>query len=278
MKGDSLGDRMKVYEGLEADRRLLPLLPVMGRFDGRAFHSFCRGLKKPFDERLHQLMVEVTKYLVEETQALVGYTQSDEISLVWFSEDYDEQMFFNGRASKMATVVTAMATAKFTRLLPDTIPEKARFLPVFDGRVWTVPNQTEAANTFLWREQDATRNSIVGLGRAYFSHGELHKHDTKQIQEMLWQKHGINWAHLPDCQKRGTWVRKTVTRHPFTAAEIDTLPPKHKARTDPNLMVERCTVQEFQMPKFGSVRNREAVIFEGADPIVEVPVHPPLPG
>lgn len=260
---------MKLYEGLEADRRLLPLLPIMGRFDGRSFHSFCRGLKKPFDERLHILMVEVTKFLVTECDALVGYTQSDEISLVWYSDDYDRQVFFDGRASKMATVITALATAKFTRLLPDYLPEKAKLLPVFDGRVWTVPNQTEAANTFLWREQDATRNSIVGLGRAHFSHGELHGQDTKQIQEMLWQKHGINWAHCPDDQKRGTWVRKVCTQRPFTTAEIDKLPPKHRARTDPDLVIERCEVRPFDMPKFGSVKNREAVLFEGAEPIIE---------
>lgn len=277
MKGDSLGDRMKVYEGLEADRRLMPLLPVMGRFDGKAFHTFCRGLKKPFDVRLHALMVEVTKFLVEETQALVGYTQSDEISLVWYSDDYDRQMFFDGRASKMATVVTALATAKFTRLLPQYIPEKAHRMPVFDGRVWTVPNQTEAANTFLWREQDATRNSIVGLGRAYFSHAELHGKDTKQVQEMLFQQHGVNWAHCPVEQRRGTWVRKNQSSRPFTAGEVANLPPKHKARTDPNLMVERTWVGVFDMPKFGSVKNREAVLFEGVEPVIELAVSPPVP-
>ena len=83
---DSFGDRMKMYEGIEASRILMPGLPICVRLDGRAFHTFTRGLNRPYDERLSRMMIETTKRLVEDTHALIGYTQSDEISLILVNE------------------------------------------------------------------------------------------------------------------------------------------------------------------------------------------------
>ena len=51
-----LDNRMRFYEGLEAGRRLLPLVPAYARIDDRNFHGFCRGLGRPYDERLCRLM------------------------------------------------------------------------------------------------------------------------------------------------------------------------------------------------------------------------------
>ena len=74
---DAMGDRMKLYESAEAGRRLMPLLPAVARLDGKGFSGFTRGLARPFDVRLSNLMVETTTFLVEETNAVCGYTQSD---------------------------------------------------------------------------------------------------------------------------------------------------------------------------------------------------------
>jgi hypothetical protein len=46
----------------------MPLLPVCARIDGKAFHSWTRGMERPFDERLHNLFVATTTFLVEETR------------------------------------------------------------------------------------------------------------------------------------------------------------------------------------------------------------------
>lgn len=80
----TLGDRMRTYEGMETDRRFIPRLPIIARLDGRSFHSFARGLAKPYDERLSRLMISTTKFLVEESCCRIGYTQSDEIYLLYF--------------------------------------------------------------------------------------------------------------------------------------------------------------------------------------------------
>lgn len=74
---DEFGDRMKQYEGMEASRRLLPLLPICARIDGRSFSQFTRGFAKPFDPDLARAMRETTRWIVNQTHATIGYTQSD---------------------------------------------------------------------------------------------------------------------------------------------------------------------------------------------------------
>lgn len=264
---DAMGDRMKMYEGMESSRRLLPLIPVVARLDGRAFHTFCKGLERPFDKRFHDLMVDTTRALVDETAAKIGYTQSDEISLVWHVEDPKGENYFGGRVQKMASVLAASATAFFNRQLPSRIPEKAAYLPMFDARVWGVPNQEEAANALLWRERDATRNSILATAQAHFSHKELQGLNTKQLQEKLFQERGINWGvDTPTWAKRGTWLRRATRSTPFTAEEIESLPPMHAARRNPGLVITRSVLEAVDMPSFNSVINRVGVIFRGEKP------------
>ncbi|MFA6235331.1 MAG: tRNA(His) guanylyltransferase Thg1 family protein [Bacteroidota bacterium] len=266
MKKTEFQKRMKLYEEKESERKFLPLLPIMARLDGRSFHSFCRGLRKPFSPAFSGLMVEVTKYLVAETGALMGYTQSDEISLVWLSEEFEKKTFFEGRIFKVTSVLAGLATAKFNQLLPDYLPEKKKALPVFDCRVWQVPNKTEAANGFLWRQFDATRNSITGLARCHFSHAEIHGKDSREMLNMLLDK-GISWSSLPPAFTHGVWLQRQKNVRPYTTEEIDKLPLKHKARTDPNLQVVRWAIIPIVIPlSFSFVTNREGVIFSGEMP------------
>lgn len=270
---DALGDRMKMYEGLASPPRLLPRLPVIARIDGRSFHTFTRGLKRPYDEGLSRLMIETTRALVEESNARVGYTQSDEINLVLYSEDLESQIYFDGRPQKLISQLAAQATAAFNFLLPTYLPEKAAArklgnLPSFDARVFVVPSLEEAANAILWREQDATKNSISMAARAYYSHNELHGKNAAEMHEMLHQQ-GVNWNDFPSFFKRGTYLqRRTVTRR-FTAEELEALPPMHNARKNPELVIERSELAEIEMPPLGRVVNRVRALLFGEAPQVE---------
>lgn len=261
-----LDDRMKFYEGLEAGRRLLPLVPACARIDGRNFHGFCRGLNRPSDERLSQLLARTCLHLVRETGAQVGYTQSDEISLVWYSGDWRSQIYFDGRTHKMVSQLAAVATIHFNSLLPELLPEKAGLMPTFDARVWTVPTLDEAANYLLWREQDATKNSIAMAAQSKFSHNQLHGKHGSDMQEMLFTQHGINWNDYPAPFKRGVYARKRTVLRPWTAQEIEELPPRHEARSNPALQVERSVVELLELPPLGKVVNRVEVLFHGAEP------------
>src|ERR1700722_9495140 len=208
---DAIGDRMKAYETTEAGRMFTPLLPVIARLDGKCFSKFKLGLARPYDERLSNLMIEVTKYLVQETVACAGFCQSDEISLAWYSDNTISQIYFNGRIQKMTSVLAAMCSVKFNKLLPFFIPEKSHLEPCFDCRVWQVPNLEEGANAFLWREFDATKNSISMAAQHYYSHKELMNKHTGEMQEMLWQK-GVNWNDYPDFFRRGSYVQRRIVK------------------------------------------------------------------
>ncbi len=263
---DSLGDRMKRYEGAEAGRRLMPLVPALARLDGRAFHSFVRGLERPFDKRLSDLMIDTATFLVRETNAVVGYTQSDEITLAWVPGEYDTQVFFDGRIQKMTSTLAALCSAHFNRRLPAFLPsEFADRLPVFDCRVWNVPTLEEAANTFLWRELDATKNSIAMAAHAHYDHRELHAKSGAEMQELLWKK-GVNWSDYPTFFKRGTYLRRRTVSRPFTATELSVLPAKHAARSNPALVVARTECGPCDLPPLARVENRVGVLFYGEVP------------
>lgn len=265
-ENDSLGDRMKWYERRYTEESFLPMNPVMARIDGRSFHTFTRGLERPYDKRLSDLMVETTKYLVDATNARSGYTQSDEITLVWLSEDWESEIFFGGKLLKMTSLLAGIASAFFNKKLPDFLPEKANELPVFDSRVWQLPTEYEASNCFIWRELDATRNSIQMAARAYFSHNECNKKNCSELQEMLFQK-GINWNDYPAFFKRGSYVRRRSIEKVITPEELEQLPPKHAARNNPDLKVRRSAIMVEEFPPLKQLVNRDEVLLHGAEPI-----------
>lgn len=266
----AFGDRMKSYEKRESGRRCMPCLPICARLDGKRFSRWTDGLERPYDQRLSELMVETTRWLVRETQALIGYTQSDEISLVFHTDDPKQQLFLDGRIQKLASVLASMTTAQFNSLARTSIPERADRLALFDCRVWTVPNRIEAANVLLWRERDATKNSLSMAARHYYDHGDLHRRSTSELRELLFAK-GINWNDYPPFFKRGSFVRRETVEGRLESHELEVLPPLHEARRNPDLVVRRSTIVTMDMPPFDRVVNREDVIFEGAAPRTAAP-------
>lgn len=262
---DALGDRMKAYEMVEAGRRLDPFQPICARIDGKCFSSFTRGLSKPYDERLSKLMIATTEHLVTETDALAGYTQSDEISLLWLNTNPLGELWLGGRVQKLSSILASTATAFFNSQIPDSLPEKKPGSALFDARVWNVPSRDEAASLFLWRERDAIRNAISQAARSVFPHKQLLGKNGREMREMLEAK-GILFSNYPSYFTRGTFIQRRTVMRPYTSAEIERLPAKHHARMNPDLIIERGEVRVLEVPEFDSVTNRVAVLFEGRDP------------
>lgn len=214
---DDLGDRMKKYE--EVTRyHLLPRSYVFCRIDGRSFHSYLRGCKRPFDADVIADMNATAVYLCENVQnAKLGYVQSDEITLLLCDFDtYDTSQFFDGNIQKISSVVASMAAAKFNQCRAQRFIEKKSMnllggefpLASFDCRCWVVPNRWEAANVFIWRNQDCSRNSVSMVAQANFSHKELQGVSIAGMHEMLHEK-GINWATaFSDGEKNGRLIVK----------------------------------------------------------------------
>ena len=232
-KKDSLGDRMKTYEN-QYRLYLDPTEPVIVRIDGRAFHTFTRGFKRPFDTVFSNAMMETMKYLCENIQNCVfGYTQSDEITLVLVNDfNPDSCAWFDNNLQKIASVSASMATWAFNKsflfaineydfqwgcsLTPQSCEiqeEHKQYVErlrasafkgaMFDARVFTLP-KNEIINCLIWRQQDAIRNSIQACGQAAFSHRELHGKNCKEIVEMLDTYKHLKWENQPTKFKYGT--------------------------------------------------------------------------
>ena len=255
MDKTTLGDRMKNnYENISR-YYLTRRMPVIIRIDGKAFHTFTRGFKKPFDDVLVKTMQETMKYLCENIQGCVlGYTQSDEISLVL--TDYAElttDAWFGNNLQKMCSVSASMATMAFNKFFSHNVEDLESDLAqehetdgmtelvknmlsyyriyrialkkgaMFDSRVFTIPRE-EVCNYLLWRQQDATRNSIQSVGQANFSQKQLHGKSCNDIQDMLMLQKGINWNGYPTTLKRGSCCIKTVIQDPDIDIKDGTYP------------------------------------------------------
>ena len=236
---DELGKRMKEYYEQVPKYRLMRRTPVAIRIDGKAFHTFTRGFQKPFDEVLINSMQETMKYLCENIQGCVlGYTQSDEITLILVDyKKLNSSAWFDYEVQKMCSIAASMATMAFNKFfqknylewkndtfqtnylghsmhdideslihdmnLKETYEKAIEKGAMFDARAFNIPKE-EVTNLLYWRQVDAARNSVQMAARAYFSHSECYNKNQSQLQEMLFQKYGINWNDYPIYLKRGS--------------------------------------------------------------------------
>lgn len=226
MKQISLGDHQKAYE-----RRGFSLSHVMPgevfivRLDGRAFHSYTKGLQRPFDERLIACMQDTASDILSEFQPNVVYVQSDEITCVFVSKP-ESEVIFGGRTQKIISTMAAFASVRFFKHAMVNLPEhKAYATPTFDARLFTVPNKTEANNNLIWRQRDAVKNAISMVAQAHFSPKQLNGVNGVQMKEMLREK-GVIFDDLPKSFTHGTVITMVTELQPLDEATITKLKKK----------------------------------------------------
>lgn len=204
----SIGDRIKAYEACSAPR-LTPNAPVIIRVDGRAFHTFTRGMKRPFDSVLMKVMVRAAVETAREMQGFkLGYVQSDEATFLLTDYDtHDTAAWFGNEVNKLVSLSASLFTGYFNAAFRGEHPPAA-----FDSRAFTVPRE-DAPNVFVWRQQDWARNSLQMVARAHFSHKQLHGKHRGAIHEML-HGIGVNWSRDFTAQeKNGTFILADKSMH-----------------------------------------------------------------
>lgn len=271
---DSLGDRMKEYEAAETERYFMRGLPLYARIDGRAFHTFTRGLESQFPtstDTHHQLfkaMQYVCRRLVDKLNADMGFVQSDEISLGW--KDIKSAPF-DGRIFKLESVIASQATGFFYRFafsqefdddrcnpesscsVDRTILQDRIFsiVPTFDCRVFQVPNIMELVNLFVWRENDAIKNSVSSYAQEFFSANELNGKTQTARMEML-REAGHDWHELPLTVKRGTYYAR-----------------RNKTISGPEGDYVRTVVEEkFDHEQLAKIENKVGYFFNDEEPVL----------
>lgn len=226
----TLSDRMKDYYENAYRFSLTRRMPVIIRLDSRAGHTFTKSLNKPFDNVFTMAMQDTMKYLCENIQGcVIGYTQSDEITLCLV--DYntlETDAWFSYNLNKIVSLSASMATFAFNRYFARDAKRVLTKMSLsagvnkfevdtysgvlarctekglmFDSRAFNIPKE-EVCNCFLWRQLDATRNSIQAVGQAYFSCSELHGKNTDEVQDMLMTQKGINWNDFATELRRGS--------------------------------------------------------------------------
>lgn len=230
---DSLGDRMKAYENISRFY-LARHIPVIIRIDGKAFHSFTKGFQRPFDDVLITVMQKTAKYLCENIQGCkLAYIQSDEISLLLMDNDsMVTEPWFGKNLQKTVSIAASMATMAFNKYF---ITDATEYIinhnngsklnqnyiaatengAMFDARAFIIP-EDEIVNYFIWRQQDATRNSIQMVAQSKFSHKELQGKNCNELQDMLYEKQGINWNDYDTVYKRGSCIIKNAIDIPIS--------------------------------------------------------------
>jgi tRNA(His) guanylyltransferase len=259
---DDLGNRMKEYEKAQV-QRFMPLLPICVRLDGKGFSKWTKGLDQPYDVKFRDCMITTMKQLIKESGAIIGYTQSDEISLILFKDNTRSQVYFDGKVQKIVSVLASIATAVFNVNATDAFPDKMYAL--FDCRAWQVPTLQEAVNMLIWREQDATKNSITSAASTVYSHKQLMNKSGKDKQDMLMEK-GINWNDYPWFFKRGVYAKRVVTERLYTFDEWEKIPEKIRNKIPPKTKVKRANIEVLvDFPKLSSISNAVDVIFNDAE-------------
>lgn len=218
MSSDStaLGDRMKSYEAVT--RAVLPRRTyTLARIDGRCFTNYLRHAARPFDFAFMGVMDQVAAALCAEiTGSVFAYAHSDEVSvLITDFGSVHTEPWFGGTVQKIASVAASLATAEFgfratAAVMADGL-KVPHVRPVFDARVFTIPDPVEVANYFLWRQRDCVRNSVAMAAQAHFSHKQLNGLNGSQMQELLWWEKGVTWNDYPDEAKRGRVCQRVTS-------------------------------------------------------------------
>ena len=257
---DAMGDRQKRFEALQTDQRVMPGLPCIVRMDGQGFSKFTRGMDKPFDLRFRKAMAETTRHLVQSRAALIGYTQSDEITLL-FENSMEKPIEFDGRVLKLVSLFAAAATRAFNEVVRLEMPEYYNREPLFDARVYSLPTKELALEGVAWREADATRNSLHMAARSYYSHSDLDGVGFAGQHELLHAK-GINWNDYLPMYKRGTFVLRKMVEKPLSAEVLAKIPEANR----PTGPVMRRQAVIADLPPLTKISNLTEVFFEGAEP------------
>lgn len=225
--------------------------PVVIRLDGRGFHNFTKGLDYPFDVQMASIMDDVAETLVTELNALVGYSQSDEITLVLHNRSDVSQHIFGGKKFKLESISASVATFWFNHIKTYRLPSKIAVPAYFDSRAFVTPTLDDALIALEWRMRDCAVNSVDMAARAKFGNKALFESNTNDKIYML-KQNGTPITDMPARFRHGCLIVRRVTAGKLSDMDKASLPPLHHAFTKPDKVVRRTCLERLSLP-FGDM-------------------------
>jgi tRNA(His) 5'-end guanylyltransferase len=249
MKTDPLGDKVKALENVANSQQFSSDAFLLARVDGRAFHTFTKGMAKPFDGWLLDAMITATTIVSVDLKPRLAYVQSDEATFSWRCSTGVDVLPFNGRVQKLCSLTAALFTAAFIDSLVKTNPNRyieLNRVPAFDCRIWEVPSYQDQYDAFTWREKDAVKNAVSTAACTVATARELAGLKHRERLDILKQR-GFDWDGLPNSYKHGAYVRRmarfeeideiTLAKIPATKRPASgTLVLRHDVRVDEQLL------------------------------------------
>ncbi len=196
--------KFEIYNNL----KVKPNYYFIARLDGKGFSKLANDmkLKKPFDYNFKEAIVKAIKKLMFETGAIIGYTESDEISILFDKTSN----FFDRRIEKINSILPSMMTAfcmqqEFFK----------NFSPIFDCRILVAKTEKEVFNIFRWRRDDSFRNCLNSYAYWHLrfsgktekkAEGILKNMKGNIKREFLLKEFNINFSDIKDWEKYGTFI------------------------------------------------------------------------
>jgi len=219
---------MKKFESAQ-EVQLVPWQPYVVRVDGHLFSKFTKKFKKPYDVRIFEAMLKTTADLLIKFNAVTGYTQSDEITLVFpaarkYPEQTEKNFVYDGRINKIATLIAGYCSVRFVYHMLQTKFEEGEdvegfkkniFQTFFDARAYSLPSLVEVLENLAWRTSDVKRNSKNNLGFQYYSHKELVSMSPSEVINKLKNEKGVLWSDMPEPYKFGCFVKREQYKSDF---------------------------------------------------------------
>lgn len=266
-------EKFKRFES--ASEQVLPEgLPVIVRIDGNCFSTLTeKYFEKPFDEKFEKLMNQAARGVMEYcSPSELGYIQSDEISLLIPPSYKDnENRFLAGRTQKLASLLAAHASARFTN-------EFEKGPVAFDARAFAIPEH-EIINYFDYRQRDAWNNclhstafyEIAKKHNRDLAHDRLQNTSNSEKQELLFTEFDINPNDIPTHRKRGRCLRRIDKKHNIE----DWIEDKQKL----NRLIENGYVEEGQQVERSHIElDTEIPIFRKDRRYIDYTWQDPIPG
>jgi tRNA(His) guanylyltransferase len=258
---DDFGDRMKSYESVYTSQKVDSNQFLCVRIDGKRFSRYTKGFEKPFDPVLTDLFRDVTQIIMEKTDAWIGYTQSDEVTLVYKLGDKATEYIFGGKTSKINSILASMFTANFNYLFQTRYPSffANKGLALFDCRSWSVPSYDEVVNTILWRVQDCKRNSVSSLMRHTCGHKRMQNLSVSQMIDVMQMEADVDWWDLNADWSHGILLAKVYETSEINDEVWKKIPDSKKPETR---MMTRGFIRQIEWGDRSSLEKNEKEVIK----------------